>query len=292
MPIGFIILPFNKMKTYIFFFLILITGVLHAQELYVFTEPASNMPAKSIGIRLNNYLYPAHSNTELGINNNDVMYRINPELMWGVNKKLMVHFNMYASNMHQNYFRFEGSSMYLKYRFLSIDNNHRHFRLATYIKGSLINNQIQYNELNLSGDNSGAAAGIVATQLLNKLALSFTGGYIKGFNNIKNDFTSVQATNSLNYSLSSGYLFFPFKYKNFNQPNLNFYTEFLGKYNPETHEHFIDFAPALQIIIKSRMRIDIGYTKQLAGNMQRINNQSFILRFEYNIFNAYKSKSN
>ena len=36
----------------IFIFFLLIAGKTKAQELFVFTEPASNMPAKSLGIRL------------------------------------------------------------------------------------------------------------------------------------------------------------------------------------------------------------------------------------------------
>jgi len=272
------------------FFILLIFDI-QAQELYVSTEPASNMPAKSIGLRLNNYLMPPYQNSKFGVKNNEFMYRFNPEIMWGISKHYMLHINMYASNMHQEYLKFEGASLYLKYRFLSMDHSHKHFRMAAYLKSSLINNKIQYHDLNLSGDNSGIGVGIVATQLLNKLAVSFTGGYIKAINNINNDLVSGQPTQAFNYSLSSGYLVLPIKYKNYNQPNFNLYAEFLGKYNPETEEHFIDFAPALQVIIKSKMRVDFAYRRQIAGTMLRINNQEFILKFEYNFFNAYKGKS-
>ena len=60
------------------------TQFTHAQELFVFTEPASNMAAKSIGLRLNNYLMKDNST-------NKVSYHLLPEVMWGVSKNIMVH---------------------------------------------------------------------------------------------------------------------------------------------------------------------------------------------------------
>jgi hypothetical protein len=259
----------------------LLLNVASAQELYVATEPASNMPAKSIGLRLNNY-YSAPASVNRTTTGG--MYRLNPEIMWGVNKNLMLHLNGYASNMHHTNFVVDGVSAYAKFRFLSIDNVQRHFRLATYAKGALINKDIQYQEINLNGDNSGVGAGLVATQLLHKLALSFTGGYTNTFNTA----SAVVPQYGLNYSLSFGYLLLPFKYNNFNQTNVNLYAEFLGKKNPENNTQFVDALTAIQFIIKSKMRIDLGYRRQLAGNMYRINRREFMLRLEYNIFNAYK----
>jgi len=279
------------MKSSAVIILLALSSALHAQELYVSTEPASNMPAKSIGLRLNNYLMPPYSNIGAGVIHTNSMFRFNPELMWGISKNSMLHFNFYMSNMHQAAFKFEGSGLYFKYRFLSIDNSQRHFRMAAYAKGALINNAIQYNELNIGGDNTGITTGIIVTQLIHKLALSFTAGYIAAFDNINDNFLASQPQQSINYSLSGGYLLFPFKYKNYDQPNVNIYAEFLGKYNPETKEQFIDFAPAIQFIFKSKMRLDIAYRRQISGNMLRINNQEFVVKFEYNIFNAYQKKT-
>lgn len=262
-----------------------------SQELFISTEPASNMPAKSIGLRLNSFLMPTYTNPLDGVSHGS-SYRFNPELMWGISKNFMLHLNFYASNMQQSNFHFEGGGLYFKYRFLSINNNKRHFRMAAYAKGAIINNPINYSEINLGGDNSGFTTGIIATQLLHKLAISFTGGYIQGFNNLNNNLSSTQAHNAINYSMSFGYLLFPFEYKNYDQPNLNIYAEFLGKYNPKTGEQFFDFAPGIQLILKSKMRLDFSFRRQIDGNMLRINNQEFILKFEYNLFNAYKSRKN
>lgn len=267
------------MKHILIVTLCLAANAVSAQELYVATEPASNMAAHSIGVRLNNTVM---HNSKLG-----TMYRLNTEVMWGVNKKLMLHVNGYFSNIHQHHFNGEGVSTYAKYRFLSIDNNHSHFRMALYGKAALINNKLQYHEINLSGDNSGVGAGLVATQLLHKLAVSFTGGYAKALNNSHDKLLIGAPTYGLNYSLSFGYLLLPIKYKTFNDPNFNVYVEFMGKSNPQEKSSFVDVFPAVQVIMNSRFRIDLGYRKQLVGNMLRVNNQELLVRLEYSFFNAY-----
>jgi len=77
-----------------------------SQELYVFSEPASNMPAKSIGIRLTNE----------GVFNPKFATRTIPEMMIGFNKNLMVHVQGFFSDMDGGY-KAEGASLYGKYRF-------------------------------------------------------------------------------------------------------------------------------------------------------------------------------
>ena len=107
-------------------------------------------------------------------------------------------------------------------------------------------------------------------------------------NNLHDQFVSTQTKDAFNYSFSTGYLFLPVHYENYNQPNLNVYIEFLGKSNPATKENYMDIAPALQLILNSITRLDFIYQKQLYGNMSRINNTTFLFRFEYNLLNAYK----
>ena len=277
------------MRTYhLVLCLLFITGI-KAQELYPSIEPASAMPAKSIGIRLNNDFFPASG---YSINNMDIKsnesYRLNPEIMWGINKKWMFHLTLYASNCHQPDFRFEGSGLYLKYRFFAHDEVHTHFRMALYGKASLISNPVQYDEINLGGDNSGVGGGIILTQLLHKVALSFTGGYVRAMNNTDYVLIPLQVRDEFNYSFSAGYLALPTEYKSYSQPNLNLFVEFLGKLNPATDVSYLDIAPALQLIVNSIMRFDLIYERQLYGNMLRIGNQVISLRFEYSFLNAYK----
>ncbi|MGO4293843.1 hypothetical protein [Chitinophaga sp. RAB17] len=273
------------------------TGIAAAQELYVNTEPASNMPANSLGIRLTNKFFNMEHSGDVGM-------RFEPEVMWGVNKKLMVHVLGYASNMMQSSIRAEGGSIYAKYRFLSLDQQHAHFRMAAYVRGSVIDNPYypvmpagthamrpyDNEELDLEGATSGVNGGIIATQLLHKLALSTTLGYSRYMNNVKDNIPESFSKNSVNYSLSAGYLVLPVKYKSFQQTNLNLYVELLGKTNTDLigRGSYLDIAPAIQFIFNSTTRLDLSYRSQLAGDMPRNTFNSFLIRFEHNIFNIKK----
>jgi len=249
------------------------------QELYVFTEPASNMPTKAIGVRLTNE----------GMFNPDFTSRSIAEVMVGLNKNLMFHVQGFLSDMDDNY-RLEGGSFYAKYRFLSVDDTHSHFRGAAYGRVSTSKRAILTEDINLEGDNSGWQAGVVFTQLIHKLALSTTLGYGKVFNPNQQRMGNGLAPNEmLNYSLSSGYLLLPFVYKNYKQPNFNLYVEALGKTNPANGHTYVDLAPAVQLIVNSKTRIDLGYRFELTGNMEnRYLKNMYLARVEFNFFNALK----
>lgn len=249
------------------------------QELFVFTEPASNMPARAIGIRLTNE----------GILNGGSMNRTVPELMLGFNKNLMAHVQGFFSDMDGKY-RLEGGSIYAKYRFLSLDDAQKHLRAAAYGRLSSSKRPTYTEDINLEGDNSGAQAGLVVTQLLHKLAISGNVAYSKAFVRDSRQVIGLpQPDQLISYSLSSGYLLLPVAYKNYNQPNFNVYLEVLGKTNPATGKSYLDFAPAIQTIINSRTRIDLGYRFQVAGDMAgRYNKNMYVLRAEFNFFNILK----
>lgn len=270
------------MKYLILTAMLLLSGLImpiHAQELYVFTEPASNMPAKSLGVRITNE----------GILNAGKMNRTIPELMISFNKLFMVHAQGFFSDMEGGY-RAEGASIYAKYRFLSQDNAQRHFRMAAYGRLSSSRRPTYTEDINLEGDNSGAQVGLVGTQLLHKLALSANLNYTKAFQADSRQITGMpEPDHMIGYSLSSGYLVFPVKYKNYNQPNFNVYMELLGKTNPETGRSYLDIAPAIQLILNSRTRIDMGYRFQAAGNISgRYTKNMYLLRAEFNFFNILK----
>src|SRR6185312_15955568 len=112
------------MKLILITMLLLFSFESREQELYVFTEPASNMAAKSIGLRINNYILGEtnHSKTD---------YHLIPEIMFGVSKKVMIHGDVFFSNRTQG-FNAEGGSGYIKYRFLSNDDVQKHFRMAAF----------------------------------------------------------------------------------------------------------------------------------------------------------------
>ncbi|HSZ84764.1 MAG TPA: hypothetical protein VK787_01970 [Puia sp.] len=261
-----------------------------AQELYVSTEPASNMATGSIGIRFNSKLYDMKYKSGYAL-------RLDPEIMFGVSKKIMIHLNAYASNMYQQNVRFEGASVYVKYRFYSNDDVHSHFRMAAFGKISLINNPTELqignkfygsDEIDIDGNNSGALTGIVATQLLHKLALSSSVYFLDRFDNLNDSKIPGQSDKAMNYTLSAGYLLLPKKYTNFRQTNFNLYCEFLSSTSLDKKAYYIDAAPAVQFIFNSISRLDLSYRWQLTGSMERLSEKYFLLRFEYNLLNVFK----
>ena len=260
---------------------------LQAQELYVYTEPASNMPAHSISAKLTGHFVT-----------NDNIYgrfshRYMPEIMLGISKKLMVHLSSTFANMHTNDFRFESVSMYAKYRFLSHDDIHRHFRMAVFADGSYTRSPFHYDEITLMGDKTGVEAGLIATQLVNKLAVSATISHTQVLD--KSRFNKVlyipeRNYSSVNYALSAGYLVLPRNYTDFKQTNMNLYVEFLGQQTLDRKTHYLDMAPAVQFIFNSISKLNVGYRFQVTGNMDRMSNSSILVSYEYTFLNALKKR--
>ncbi len=270
------------MRRFLFLAMVMIIAFQHAfsQELYVFTEPASNMPTKSIGVRLTN---------EGMFNNPGFVSRTIPEVMFGFNKNLMAHAQAFLSDMDGKY-RLEGGSLYAKYRFLSIDEAQSHFRAAAFGRVSTSKRPTYTRDINLEGDNSGVQGGLIFTQLLHKLAVSATLGYSHAFKDLDRQVSGMpRPNNMLSYSLSSGYLVLPFVYKNYKEPNFNIYFEMLGKTDPSSGQSYLDLAPAVQVILNSTTRIDLGYRFQATGNMtDRYTKNMYLIRAEFNFFNVLK----
>jgi hypothetical protein len=253
---------------------------IRAQELFVFSEPASNMPAKSLGIRASNWLM--YDNASSTFN-----YQLIPELMWGINKNLMVHLDGFFTNQGGN-FHAVGAGTYAKYRIYTADDVNRHFRLAAYGRLSLNNSAIFQQEIDLTRNNTGYALGLIATQLLHRQALSATIGFNQAYNNgPENKLPPGQADQAINFSLATGRLIFPREYISFKQTNLNLMLELLGQHLIGEDENFIDLAPGVQFIFNSQTRLDIGYKVQLYSNMQRVAPNGFMIRVEHLLFNVF-----
>lgn len=252
-----------------------------AQELYVFTEPASNMPSHSISGKVTGkYLKdPWASN---------VMQRYTPEVMFGLNKKWMLHFASTFSDMYTSNLRWESARTYLKHRFLSNDDVHRHFRVAAFGEYSYSRNLGIFDDIGIEGDMSGFQSGLIATQLWNKLAVSSTLSYIQTFQNKSAEADIKIPKKSLNYSLSAGYLVFPLNYRNFRQTNFNVYAELLGQRTLDMKKYVVDFAPAVQLIFNSNAKLNVGYRFQLTGNMNRMAEKSWLISFERTFLGAWK----
>ena len=251
-----------------------------AQELFVFTEPASNMAAKSIGIRLNN----SFRDNRL---THSVNYQLSPEIMWGATRKIMVHVAAFAGDQNGRFVT-GGGSVYLKYRLLSIDGIHDHFRVSAFGKYGFNNSVIQQPAIDLTGFNSGYEGGVVATKLINKVALSASASFLHAMDNGHEKFLyDDKNRNAAGYSFSIGKLMLPKEYTNYNQTNLNLMVEFLGQTNLQSGRSYLDIAPAAQLIFKSRMIADIGYRYPVVTSLERFSAKGVFIRLEYNIFNIY-----
>jgi hypothetical protein len=257
--------------------------MLHAQgqELYVFTEPASNMPSHSISGKITGK-YSKHP----GATNH--MQRYTPEIMFGLNKKWMLHFGSTFSDMYTTNVRWESARTYLKYRFLSNDDVHKHFRMAAFGEYSYSRNIGMFDDIGIEGDMSGFQGGLIATQLWNKLAVSSTLSYLQTHQNKTTEMMIDIPKKSINYSLSAGYLVFPLNYKNFKQTNFNVYAELLGQRTLDMKKYVVDFAPAVQFIFNSNAKVNIGYRFQISGNMYRMAEKSWLISFERTFLGAWK----
>ncbi len=260
---------------------------LPAQELYPFTEPASNLPAKSVSAKLGT-MYGK------GVHGDRILQRYTPSLLVGISKKLMLTANLTFGDMHEPYFYFESARLYAKYRFLSKDDVHKHFRMAAFANIAYSRSHLDHNELSLYGDHSGVQAGVIATQLWHKLAVSGSASLLEVLDEKRNDKSLPQqyAFESLNYSLSAGYLLFPRNYSDYKQANLNLYTELLGGRNLDWkyEKYFLDLAPSVQLIFNSTGKLNIGYRFELSSDIYRLMRRGFMISYEHLFLNALKKK--
>ena len=268
------------------FFLCCCSIHLSAQELFTYTEPASNMAKGTLGFRLNSTLMK----DEVELENN---LHINPEVMLGITKKWMIHLEGFLSDRglvtdRINTLIAEGGSLYLKYRFYSIDEVHSHFRMAAFSKFSINNNDVHQDAIDLNGYNSGYEMGFVATKLQHKVALSTSLALLHALDN-KNEIGYRFANNNrdaINYTFSLGKLYLPKTYKDYNQTNMNGMLEILCQTNINAGKTYVDMAPVLQFIFLSKMRADISYRFPLSNDLYRSTSTGFLLRLEYNVFNV------
>lgn len=273
------------------FFLLLLTVLsfqVKAQELFVVTEPASNVPAGSIGFKLGESLMKEQF--KAGYN-----YHMMPEITWGINKNLMLRASGFISNRNSEstQLKTEGGSLYSKYRFLSTDNLHSHFRMSAFFRYSFNNADIHQEEIETMGHNSGFEGGFVATQLIKKVAISSSISVEKALDN-KPDypFPNSQSNIAFNYTLSFGKLMYPRQYSDFKQTNINLMIEFIGQTLNENQKSFLDVVPSIQFIVNSQARIDLAYKQELYSSMLRSAPNGFYLNLQYTFFSLKGNKLN
>ncbi len=258
-----------------------LAGKSWAQELFINTEPASNMPTKSYG-----FIIGSESFAKAG----SLHTRNDLEFMYEETGNLMTHLMLHASNYYGNY-TYNNFNVYAKYRIYTDDGFKQHFRIATYAMGAFGVQRNTFADVMLDGGNSGLATGLIFTLLENRFALSSTLGAITlvpdvnaapgiTFENVRN----------YNYSLSAGYLIYPEHYESYKDLNVNVYVELLGKFitynkaDPGTitaeHGTILDLAIGPQLIINSIWRIDLAMRMRLISGVESFPKPSILLRYE------------
>jgi len=270
------------MKKFILIVTVFIFKQSACQELFLLTDPASNVPANSLAVNVLQSLFKK----EIGPGYN---YHIMPEVTYGVNKNLMVRGTAFLSNRN-NQLLAEGGGFFAKYRFYSVDELNSHFRIAGFGRFSFNTSNIHQEQIEIMGHNTGFETGIVATKLIKKLAISSTVSYEKAYNNNPN-FTLPNnfANNATNYTLSFGKLMYPKKYISLKQTNINLMMEFVGQTINENGKSYLDVIPVIQFIFNSQARLDLGYRRQLLSSMMRTASNGVYFNLYYTFFNIRKN---
>jgi len=282
------------MRIFFIIFLLIHTYILSAQELYINSEPASLIPKGTKVVRLtNSNIFLDGSNIMGSIGN---AFIVTPSLSYGISKKIMLSGSIqfankpYEQDMTPN-FGLNGFKIYSKQRILSTDKQKYHTRLSSFIKYSFHEDKFMKDNLDIELQDTGFELGLIATQLINKLAISITTA-ITRISNIDEKFTQGSTVkwqttnlNTFKNSISAGYLLFPRKYNSYKQTNFNLYVEYLT--NTILNENFpvrynkfsSTFAPGIQFIIMSRSRLDFSY-KIRKGDMP----EEFLVKLTYIIY--------
>ncbi len=254
----------------------------YSQELFVVTDPASNIPGNTLSVRLSQSLFKEAFVS--GYN-----YHVMPEVTYGIDKNLMLRASAFVSN-RSNQLVTEGGSFYTKYRFYSTDDLNSHFRLAAYGRYSFNNSDIHQEQIEIMGHNSGFETGIIATKLIKKVAISSSISYEKASDNKPTyTFPNSFGNNATNYTLSFGKLMSPKKYTSYQQTNINFMVEFVGQTINENGKSYLDVVPAVQFIINSQARIDLAYRYEILSSMLRTAPNGIYFNLEYNFFNLFEN---
>ena len=282
------------MRIFLVLFLSFIPSLSSAQELYINTEPASLIPKGTKVVRLNhNSIFLNGTNIMGGIGNAIIM---SPSISYGLSKKIMVSGSFQFSNkpyeqdMIPN-FGFSGFKLYSKQRILTTDKQKYHTRLSSFIKYSYHDNKFMKDNLDIELQDTGFEFGIIGTQLINKLAISVTSAVTR-ISNIDEKYTSGSTVkwqkinlNTIQNSISAGYLLFPRKYKSYKQTNFNLYLEYLTNtiltrnFPDRYHKFSSTLAPGIQFILLSRSRLDFSY-KIRKGDMP----EEFLVKLTYIIY--------
>jgi hypothetical protein len=261
--------------------IILFAGKSSAQELFINTEPASNMPTHSYGFTIGSESFGKSGS---------IYTRNDLEFMYEETSLLMTHVMIHASNYYGSY-GYNNFGMYAKYRIYTDDGFKEHFRIALYALGAIGVQRNTFADVMLDGGNRGLETGAIFTLLQNRFALSSTLGAITFVPDVSAaPGITFQNVRNYDYSLSAGYLIYPDHYESYKDLNVNLYAELLGKYitynkaeaGNITAEHgtVLDLAIGPQLIINSIWRIDLAVRARLISGVESFPKPSVLLRYE------------
>ena len=277
---------------YTVFLLLLLSLYSYSQELYINTEPASLIPKGTKVVRLHHHSIFLNEDSEPGSQSSARI--LIPQISYGISKNIMVSAAFQISNNPFDVSAnsgFNGFKLYSKQRILSTDKQKYHTRLSSFIKyanhgkWNSPNYKFMKNNYDLDFQDSGLEFGLIATQLIKKLAVSVTSGFGVISNKTSDGTYDDKNFNSWHNSISAGYLLFPRKYKSYKQTNFNIYLEYLtssiiSSQYPSRYSKFMStVAPGVQFIIMSRSRLDFGY-KIRNGEMAN----EFLVKLTYIIY--------
>jgi hypothetical protein len=277
----------SKLSGLMVLLLPLLSAPAGAQELYVFTEPASVMPARSLTLRSRTHMMGPNAMYDR------FTFRNNLQMVAGLTRRWTMRVGGSWGNMQTYSVKPESFGFYSRYRLLSTDDVHRHFRLAAYVEGAYTAAPFRHDEVSLMGDKSGIEAGLIATRLSQRLALSLTGSHTQVLHTSRKNaaqFDPARTYQTLQVSFSGGYLVFPKEYKDYRQTNLNLYAELLTQRSLDNNSYYVDLAPALQLIFASRTKLNLGYRFQLKGTMDRMADESWLLTMETTWLEFFKKR--
>ena len=255
----------NKSRLHILAFVLFILSSMHvkAQELYVSSEPASIMPARSFLIQQG---YSKMTGKEH-------LDNINTKIEFSFSKKWMAH-------LGTNYKSWE---WYTQYRFYSKDALYEHLRMAFFLKSiNSAETAIYTNAILLDGQESVFHSGIIVTKLKHKWAGSLSVGPI-----IKRESLAENGAVGMQYSFSNGILLYPKMYRSYGQTNVNLYLEFIGQRLFSGKANYLDVAPAIQFIFNSQAKVNLSYRFPLVNNTNRTTYNLAAISLDYLFFNAF-----
>lgn len=253
---------FMPIRIFVFLVVLIAVKPIFAQELFVFTEPASTKPARAIGLK--------QSFQKMG--GNGSRNNQHTQIQIGLSKKLSLY-------LGTNY---AGTDAYAQYRFYTKDAMYTHTRLAFYAKAIQTNKTaVHTNAVLLDGEESVLGTGFIVTQLKHKWASSLSLGYVQ-----KQDWNQHYGKNAFQYSFSNGLLVYPKRYSSYGQTNVNLYLELLGQKLLSGKGQYLDAAPSIQLIFNSQAKVNLGYRFALLDKTNRMTNNSLYLSVDYLFFNA------